>query len=156
MAHAAVYARVLVDGEPMYPPYVRYCDRTQTLSATLGGVLEECTFDIDVDPETGEGTAHFNKDDCVFSDEMIDLTLDTMNANHFNFIAADVGTAGPDGHTIELQIGMSTEGTGGTVLEDISGRDGDFGSASAWASVGYGALVVEEIRLIRGEDGVNN
>lgn len=153
-AKASVVARVLLDGEPMYPPYITYCEREQTLTAVLGGVLESCTFDIEVDPVTGEGTAFFDKDDCVWTDEEIELILSTMNANHYNFIAADVGTASPDGHTVELQIAIATAASG-DVLEDISGRNGDFGSASAWATLGYGSLVVEEIRLIQGATGVS-
>ncbi len=116
--------------------------------------MESCTFDIVVDPVTGEGTASFNKDDCLWTDEEIELVLETMTANHYNFIAADVGTASPNGHTVELQIAIATA-TSGEVLNDISGRNGDFGSASAWATVGYGSLVVEEIRLIQGATGVS-
>ena len=149
-AHAGVKAKVMVDGQPIYPPYVNFCEREQTLTATLGGVLEECTFDIAVD-DNGEGTATFDKDSCTFSDEMIDLALRTGSANHFNFISSNVSSGM---HTIDVYIAID-HSADGSVIEDISGRDG-FGSASAWATVGYGSLVVDEVRLVHGDDGITN
>jgi hypothetical protein len=148
-AHAGVKAKVKVDGQEIYPPYVHFCDREQTLTATLGGVLEECTFDVAVD-DNGEGTATFDKNSCTFSDEMIDLAMKTASANHFNFISPNVGSGM---HTIEVYVAIDHSASG-EVIEDISERDG-FGSASAWAAVGYGSLVVDEVRLVHGDDGIN-
>ena len=148
-AQAGVKAKVMLDGKEMYPPYVSFCSRSQTLTATLGGVLESCRFDISVD-ENGDGTASFDKNSCIFSDEMIDLVLETSSANHFNFIASNVGSGD---HKIDVYIAID-HAADGEVIDDISGRKG-FGTASAWATVGYGSLVVEEVRLVKGSDGVN-
>src|ERR1051326_2265400 len=41
-ASAAVYFRVLVNGQPATPVQVTYCSRTQTLSATLQGIINNC------------------------------------------------------------------------------------------------------------------
>ena len=70
-ASAGVMVRILINGMEMAPGEVRYCERTQELSARFGGVLEECTVDL------VSGT--FTSDDCTFSDEYIELMLHTIN-----------------------------------------------------------------------------
>ncbi len=132
-AEASVEIAVFMDGEVMAEPgWVTFCDRTQELSATLGGVLEECN--VTVDPETGVGG--FTKDDCSFSDEDIELMLDTTSANSFNFILFDVGTNGTDGHVIEVKSRIS----------DSTYGDGSY-DASSNGYIGKGSVVVEEIQL---------
>jgi hypothetical protein len=132
-AEASVEVAVFMDGTVMAEPgWVTFCDRTQELSATLGGVLEECV--VTVDPDTGVGG--FTKDDCTFSDEDIELMLDTTTANSFNFILFDVGTAGSEGHMIEVK----------TRISDSTYGDGTF-DASSNGYVGKGSVIVEEIQL---------
>ena len=132
-AEASVEVAVFMDGTVMAEPgWVTFCDRTQELSATLGGVLEECV--VTVDPDTGVGG--FTKDDCTFSDEDIELMLDTTTANSFNFILFDVGTAGSEGHMIEVK----------TRISDSTYGDGTF-DASSNGYVGKGSVLVEEIQL---------
>lgn len=136
-AQATVEVAVFMDGDIMAEPgWVTFCDRTQELSATLGGVLESCT--IAVDPETGEGT--FDSGDCIFSDEEISLMLDTTNANSFNFILFDVGTNGSDGHTLEVKTRVSEN------TEGAADEDGSY-DATANGYIGAGSVVVEEIQL---------
>lgn len=127
---------VLIDGQPVAPGTVRFNHREQTLSATLGGVLESCV--VNVDPETGIGG--FDKDDCLWSDEDINLILETTTANHFNFVAPNVG---PGEHTIE-------------VVADVSAAaDSDAkGSATAWAVVNIGSLSIEVVRSANTDDGI--
>ena len=132
-AEASVEVAVFMDGTVMAEPgWVTFCDRTQELSATLGGVLEECV--VTVDPDTGVGG--FTKDDCTFSDEDIELMLDTTTANSFNFILFDVGTACSEGHMIEVK----------TRISDSTYGDGTF-DASSNGYVGKGSVLVEEIQL---------
>jgi hypothetical protein len=122
-ASATVQMQILVDGKAANPGVVIYCSRTQTLSATLGGILQSCT-DVNAD---GVITAS----ECQMTDEEIQLVLSTMNAASFNF-GADVGTGV---HTIAVQAMINTSTSSQT------------GSASAMATIGKGSVVVTEQRL---------
>src|SRR5207245_4831276 len=83
-ASATLEVRVLIDGQPFnkstgtgaFPPIVMYDHRAQTLSATLGGVIQSCTV-----PAGGVINVAL---DCTVTDEMINLILETMSAHHFN------------------------------------------------------------------------
>lgn len=125
-ATAQVQVKVLLDGKEVAPGVVTYDKRSQTLSAILGGVIESCQDNnldgiIDV------------KSECIVTDEMIELILDTMGAHHFNFIAANV-TAGE--HTVEVYANT------GLALED------------AYAFVGKGSFTVEEVAGTNSPDNV--
>lgn len=122
-ATATIQMQVLVDGVAANPGVVIYCSRTQTLSATLGGILQSCK------DTNGDGT--ITAEECQMTDEEISLLLSTMNASSFNF-GADVGTGV---HTISVQAKISTSTSSQT------------GSASAFATIGKGAVVVTEQRL---------
>jgi len=133
-ATATLEVRILIDGKVYdsrsnvgaFPPKVVYDKRAQTLSATLGGVIESCQ-DLNGDGVITVAT------ECVVTDEMIELILDTMSAHHFNFVAANLT---PGVHTLELQVKV------GTSTSSVAG------SASAMAGVGRGSLTVEEVRAI--------
>lgn len=124
-ATAAVELQVLVDGVAASPGQVVYCRRTQTLSATLGGILQSCT------DTNGDGT--ITASECNMTDEEISLLLDTMNADSFNF-GAPVG-AGT--HDIAVQAMISTATSSQT------------GSASAFGEIGKGSVVVTTQRLAK-------
>jgi hypothetical protein len=128
-ADATIKVQVLVDGVPAYPGDVVFDQRSQTLSATLGGILENCT------DSNGDGDIDLN--DCTLAPEEIELILDTMAAHSFNFIMDDLR---PGEHAVEVQAMISTSGSSGA------------GSASANATIGNGSVTVEEVRLIKGED----
>jgi hypothetical protein len=128
-AEATIKVQVLVDGVPAYPGDVVFDRRNQTLSATLGGILENCT------DSNGDGDIDLN--DCTLAPEEIELILDTMAAHSFNFIMDDLG---PGEHAVEVQAMISTSSSSGA------------GSASANATIGNGSVTVEEVRLIKGED----
>jgi hypothetical protein len=122
-ASAAVLMQVLVDGVAASPGVVTYCQRTQQLSATLAGILQQCT------DTNGDGV--ITASECQFTDEQISLLLSTMGAASFNFIA-NVGT-GVHNITVQAEIRTSTSTQAG--------------SAVAEASIGKGSLVVTEQRL---------
>jgi hypothetical protein len=122
-ASATIQMQVLVDGVASQPGVVIYCSRTQTLSATLGGILNSCT------DTNGDGT--ITASECNLTDEEITLILDTMNAASFNF-GANVGVGV---HDIEVQAKISTSTSVQT------------GSAAADATIGKGSVVVTEQRL---------
>ena len=128
-AEATIKVQVLVDGVPAYPGDVVFDRRAQTLSATLGGILENCT------DSNGDGDIDLN--DCTLAPEEIELILDTMAAHSFNFIMDDLR---PGEHTVEVQAMISTSSSSGA------------GSASANATIGNGSVTVEEVRLIKDED----
>lgn len=128
-AEPTVMVQVLVDGVEAYPGPVTFCSRAQTLSATLGGILENCT------DSNGDGDIDLN--DCTLAPEEVELILETMNANSFNFIL-DGLMAGV--HLVEVQAMISTSSSSGA------------GSASANATIGNGSVTVEEVRLIQNED----
>ena len=128
-AEAKIKVRVKIDDELAYPGNVVFAERYQELSATLEGQIAEC-LTVDVD---GNVTLD---DECVTPEE-IELILDTMNANSFNFILDDL-SAGD--HVIKVQAKITSD------------TDVDTGAANAWATIGKGSVTVEEVRLIKDED----
>ena len=118
------------------PGAVVYGRRHQTLSATLEGAIAAClTIVTNLD-----GTLSIILDpDCVVEPEVIQLSLDTMDAASFSFVAVDV----PQGvHTVSVQAQINTSGTA---------QNGTF---VAEALVGKGAVTVESVRLIKDENVV--
>jgi hypothetical protein len=133
-ASATLEVRLLIDGRAnvAYPSEVVYDKRAQTLSATLGGVISRCQ-DLNGDGIIDVAT------ECVVTDEMIELILDTMAAHHYNFVVANLS---PGTHTVEVEVRIGS--TTGAVA----------GSASAMAGVGRGSLTVEEVRATNAPDGI--
>ncbi len=122
--------RVLVDGRMSYPGEVTYCKRTQELTATFQGIIDGC---LSVDPVTG---GVILDESCVQPEEL-ELLLDTMHANGYNYLMDDVGVGV---HRIEVQARIDTD----TWVQA--------GSSEALATIGKGSLTVEEVRLVKGED----
>jgi len=129
MAEAGVKVRVLVDEAVAYPGEVVFCNRMQQLMAKFGGIMVSCT-DIN-------GNGVITAAECIWTEEELQLILDTMNANAFNFILDDLG---PGVHTIAVQARIDTTGSA------------QLGSFAANATIGNGSVTVEEVRLIKGED----
>ena len=152
-AEAAVAVRVAIQedfgvdgtgaeilGEPFYAmpndkAGVVYCKRKQTLSATLQGIIENLLCF----PENENGVPTFDPDapGCELTEEEIQLVLETLNANAFNFVATDL-VSGDYKVTVEAEISTDTSNQNG--------------SASAKGMIGLGSMVVDEVRFIRGED----
>jgi hypothetical protein len=128
-AEAFVEVRVLVDGEEAYPGRVKFDARTQTLSATLEGIIGGC---LSIDDLTG---AIVLDEDCVEPEE-IELVLETMRASSFDFLYPNASSGD---HMIELQA-------------RIGSMVSDGGMANAVATIGKGCLSVESARLIKDED----
>lgn len=104
-----------------------YCDRIQTLKAKFSGL------NCDADLITGEVT-------CADPEEL-QLILKTLNANAFNFVAADVASGV---HTVEVQARTSAN----------IGVDSENGSlAGAEAFIGAGSVAIESVRMIEGNTG---
>ena len=120
MAMAAVDVRVLVDSRVAEPGQVTFAARTQTVNATFMGLLN-----LTATPPV------------VTGNETLELILDTMSANSFNFIVDDLVSGE---YTISVQAKFNTD------------TASQLGSATAVATVGLGSVTVETVRMIQDED----
>jgi len=141
-AMAGIDVTVYIDGVPAEPGTITFNQRKQDLNAVLGGVIESCTFSTDQD---GDGVVDDSltitvEDDCIVTDEEIELIQRTMSAHHFNFVAPNL-TSGD--HTISVEAVISTDTTA------------ESGSATATGLVGKGSLTVEAVRAINQDGGIN-
>lgn len=123
-ASAAVMVRVLVDGKVAAPGEVTYCQRTQELSATFGGILQSCT--------DANGDGILLASECEFADEELSLLLSTMNAGSFNFLTDNLASGV---HSIEVQAKIFSSTTSQT------------GSAQARGFIGKGSVLTTSERL---------
>jgi hypothetical protein len=85
--------------------------------------------------------------------EMLQLILDTMQANSFNFILPDLQA---DLHTVQIQAKLSYEASGNLeqeVIDDATVTMAE-GQAFARAYLGNGSVTVEVVRMIKDEDVV--
>ena len=142
-AHAKVMVRVGVDGEyatlgpnveeagVAFPRAVTFNEREQTLSAKFMGIFT-AEF-IEVDPDTGVVTLNYT----FLKPEELELILDTMSANSFNFVVADLT---PGNHVITVEAKIDANG---------AAEEGKF---EAMAMVGQGSVVIELVRMVKAED----
>lgn len=103
-----------------------YCDRIQTLKAKFSGL--NCTADA------------YGAVTCANPEEL-QLILKTLNANAFNFVAADLGSGV---NTIEV-LARSSSDTSAT------GVGGSLGNSNAF--IGAGSVAIEEVRMVKGNTG---
>jgi hypothetical protein len=112
-------------GSYAYPGLLSFDARTQTLTATLGQALTGCTVVSGIVQCTS------------FTDQQIQLLLDTTSAHSFEFILPNVGVAPNSApHRIDVVARVSSS----TLISGI-------GSALASACYGAGSLVVDTVRL---------
>ncbi len=112
------------------PGEIMFCKREQDLSATLQGIIGNLACFVD-----GVFTPNGNSA-CVMTAETIELVLDTVNANAFFFALPDVGS-GTHNIVVQSRIDFQTAATTGEV--------------EAKALVGKGSILVEDVRLVRGQ-----
>jgi hypothetical protein len=141
-----------------YPESVTYNKRSQTLMAKFQGIFQQCEV---TDPATGE-CLQYGTDTCLdvtptdtdgdgviddypvtldlacLDEEEVQLILDTVSANAFNFVSADL-EQGEYLVTVEAQVSQSSSATNG--------------SAEAKALIGLGSMIVDEVRFIKGDAG---
>ena len=137
VAEAGVYVQVVTTDEDgvervMEPGPVTFCRRSQTLSATFQGLLEDEDGNVclAVDPDSG---AIIIDEDCLQPEE-VQLILDTTNANAFNFVQYDLDQGN---YLVEVQAMISSRTEAGA------------GSANAWATIGKGSAILEEVRFAK-------
>jgi len=135
-AHAKIDVRVLIDEgtadeRVASPGWVVFNEREQTLSAKFMGIFTgEC---LEVDPLNHTVTINYT---CLEPEEL-DLILDTMSANSFNFV---IDQLTPGVHTISVQARIDANGAA------------DAGEFDARATIGKGSVIIEVVRMIKGED----
>lgn len=106
------------------PKGVTYCSRSQKLAASFAGL--NCTADL----YTGIVS-------CTDPEELR-LLLETLDANAFNFVLADVATG-----TWKIEVQVRAE-------SDVALGGSGLGSARAEAFVGLGSTRIETLRLVKG------
>ena len=149
-AEAVVEVRVLIDGVPVpvngndpADTDITFARRNQKLIAEFAGDFSDC---MTVD-ETGKVIVDWTCADY----ETLQLILDTMSANSFNFIAPNLSA---DLHTVAIEAKLSYKADGNLVQEEIEGELYDMaeGHAVARAYLGNGSVTIETVRMIKGED----
>lgn len=138
---------------PGMPGRIVLSSRTQELEAILAGIIEDCTVEVQVDPDTGTGAGTFDLGDCTVADEMIGLALSTMAAHHFNFVFPDL----PQGdYDIIARFSTNALATAeaSCPAESPYCEDGDGNaSASAYAIIGKTMMTIQEVRAVKGSLG---
>lgn len=138
------------------PGYITLSKRQQELAAVLGGVIEECTFDValDVVDDVASGSATWTLDDCEVLQEEISLALTTMAAHHFNFVFPDL----PQGDyaviaTFKTDATAAAEASCSVNASYCDAEvDGD-ASAVSHAIIGKTMLTIQEVRAVKGSLG---
>ena len=134
MASSGVKVRVLVDGTTVAEPgEVVFCRKTQTLNSSLATALSSCVDGSD--GSVPDGIIQITE--CTATDSEIQLILDSMDANAFNFALTDL-SAGT--HQVKVQGFIDINLTAGST------------NVEAKAAIGKGAVIVEEVRLIKNAD----
>lgn len=134
VAEGKVWVCLEVDGgahTDFAPDCVTFEMRRQTLETKLSGVLTCPT----------EDTPDFDDFCTITDDEEVNLLLETMSANHFNFVVRDLGAGD---HVVKAHVFGSTSTTCETTDE----------SCRAEVAVGPGSITVEEVRATNDGTGI--
>ena len=138
------------------PEYITLSKRQQELEAVLGGVIEECTFDVtlDVVQDIPTGAATWTLEDCIVLQEEIGLALTTMAAHHFNFVFPDL----PQGDYSVIAT-FKTDATAATEIgcaEETQYCDAELdadATAVSHAIIGKTMMTIQEVRAVKGSLG---
>ena len=141
------------------PGYITLSSRKQELEAVLGGIIEECTFDVELALDYGEegpeddvaaGSATWTLEDCTVKQEEIGLALTTMAAHHFNFVFPDL-PQGDYSVIATFNTDADAAASASCPAESIYCEDGD-GDASAisHAVIGKTMMTIEGVRAVKG------
>lgn len=144
--HVTVFATPVGGGDSIMaaPGKVVLTERVQQLSATLGGVLQDCT-DADLDGIIDVA------DDCNVTDEEVGLMQSTTAAHHFNFILPNL-----DQGYYEIKAVFSSGATGEVDICDEGEAcsfdpDGTVSAdANAMAVINKTMMTVQQVRAAKG------
>jgi hypothetical protein len=135
------------------PGFVVLDARAQALEATLAGIIEDCTVDVQVDPDTGTGSGTFDLDDCTVAQEEIGLAIATLSANHFNFVFPDLDQGNYSVIGMFFTAAQAAAWASCPVTSPYCDEgDGD-ASALSHAFIGKTMLTVQEVRAVKGSLG---
>lgn len=153
-AEAVVKVRVKVDGklvrvnnidDAIDTPEnteITFARRQQTLIAEFAGDITDCI--------TEEGTIDLTDETCV-QEETLELILDTMQANSFNFIKPDLN-AGDHDVTVEAKLSyVAADGEYQAIIDSELSALTEAESAAARAYLGNGSVTIEAVRMIKDE-----
>lgn len=165
-AEAIVKVQVKVDGNPVMvngsgDSAIVFARRQQTLIAEFAGLYDlwdpECVqveyACVGGTGETCEGGTQvvtgitFSDDPECFDPESLQLILDTMTANSFNFIAPDL-VAGE--HTVSVEAKLEYDADYEINDQFVEPADVTFSAASAY--LGNGSVTIETVRMIKDEN----
>lgn len=103
---AGIEVTVKIDGTPVAPGTVRFNTRCQKFDMLLADLPIKCPVDTNGD------TLIQVSDECSFTDQEISKIMATTSANHFNFIAPEVGHGE---HTISVEARVSASSIDGVI-----------------------------------------
>jgi len=135
-ACAGVEVTVKIDGVPVAPGKVRFHTSCQKYDALFSEVTAQCTDD---DADGFIQAAN----ECAFTDQDIARIMETTSANHFNFIAPDVGEGD---HTITVEASVSASAADGILGPDSNNRTVANINANSLAAINLGTLSVQVVR----------
>jgi hypothetical protein len=148
-AEAIVEVQVLVDDVPVAvngggDTDITFARRAQTLIAEFAGDFSDC---MTADIVTGDVSVDW----ACADPEMLQLILDTMQANSFNFVVPDLDAGD---HTVKVQAKLSYAADGNLVQETIDTELETMaeGLSAAKAYLGNGSVTIETVRMIKDED----
>jgi len=148
-AEAIVEVQVVVDGVAVAvngtgDTDITFARREQTLIAEFAGDFSTC---MTADLVSGEVTVDW---ECAGL-ETLQLILDTMQANSFNFVVPDLD-AGE--HTVQVEAKLSYVASGNLEQEtiDLEAVTMAEGFSFAKAYLGNGSVTIETVRMIKDED----
>lgn len=136
------------------PGAVTLSARFQQMSATLAGVIEECTdYTGGIDGEgfspgdegytdTPDGTIDVAIE-CIVSDEEIGLMQDTLASHHFNFVLPNMNAG-----EYEIKAHFFTSVEAAVDINEVSVAEGGTVSGSSYAEafVGKNMVTVQQVR----------
>ena len=121
-------------------------ERSQELTAVLGGVLEQCNVDLT--------TGNFSLADCDVAQEEIGLGLSTIASHHYNFLFPNLPVGTYNVHAVfhadaaAEAIAGCADGSGNTDLTGCGLDDGTDASAEAdaYVVISKSTVTVQEVR----------
>jgi hypothetical protein len=149
-ACAGVEVTVKIDGVSVAPGTVRYTTRCQKYDALYTDITTKLTtqcVDADVvNPDnsiTPKDGVYQVATECTFTDQDIAKILSTTSANHFNFIAPDVGEGE---HTITVEASVSASAADSNIGSAGNTKAISSLNASSFAAINVGTLSVQVVR----------
>jgi hypothetical protein len=131
---------------------ITFARRSQTLIAEFAGSLENADNEscLIFTPDGSGGGSVTIDWECV-QPETLQLILDTMQANSFNFIAPDL-EAGEYNIAVEAKLSYIADNQSDQNILDGAAAEGE---AFAEAYLGNGSVTIETVRMIKDEDVVD-